>query len=160
MLSERSLINPLLRKPSHIALAAILFWIVLYGIGYTKPNCCGEITDRCFQTSERAQCPPMVALRCRTAVPAQPQQRVFSVTRSSCCDPLDTCCKTQQDSPSTPVAVIVSRTPDSPDSSGPAGAIAADLDQPEIPEQKPAQMHRPIRRSKTPLYIQLRSILC
>jgi hypothetical protein len=159
-LSERSLINTLPRKPIHIALAAILFCIILYGIGSAKPICCREITDKCFQSSERARCEPTVALQYGTTVPGQLRQRVFPATPSNCCDPFDTCCKAPENSASIPAALNISRTSDSSDTSGPAPTIAADLDRPEITEHKPDPAHRAILHSKTPLYIQLRSILC
>jgi hypothetical protein len=154
------LINALPRKPIQIALAAILFWIVLYGIGYEKPNCCREITDKSFQASERAQCKPIIALLYRKTVAAQPLQYVSAVMRSSCCDPLNACCKAPENSASIPTALNDCRAPHSSDSSGPAHTITAGLYRPGISEQKPAKTNSAIIHSKTPRYIQLRSILC
>ncbi len=158
--SERSLMNALTRKLVHIALAAVLLWIVVYGIGYAKPDCCLEMAGKCFQASERAQSDPTVAVRCETTVPARPLRDISLGTGSSCCDPLDACCNTPGNSASMPAATSVFRTSDSPDSSGTANTVAADLDRPEISGQKPARTDRTIPPSKTPCYIQLRSILC
>ncbi|MBW1778435.1 MAG: hypothetical protein JRI76_09490 [Deltaproteobacteria bacterium] len=152
--------NTLHRKPIHIAVTAILFCIIYYGIGSAKPICFSEITDKCFQASTRTKCDLMVDFRYGTTVPGQPRQHLLPATTSSCCDPLDTCCKAPESSASIPAALNLTRTSDSSDSSGSAHTIATGLDRPEITEHKPAQTHVAILPLKTPLYIQLRSILC
>lgn len=159
-LERSSVINKLPRKPSQMALAAILFCIALYGIGFANFNCCRAIVDRCFQASERGKCDTTVAFPYRTAALNQPLQYVSALKQSCCCDPLDACCKAPVNSASIPAALNLFRSPDSSASSGPPYSIAGGLFRPGIFEQKSAQTHGAVLPSKIPLHIQLQSILC
>ena len=159
-LERSSVINKLPRKPSQMALAAILFWIALYGIGIANFDCCRAIADRCFQASEHAKCDTTVVFPYRTAALNQPWQYVSAPKQSCCCDPLDACCKAPLNRASIPVALKVFRTPNLSDSSGPAYPIAGGLYHPAIFGHKSAQTHGAVLASKTPLHIQLQSILC
>jgi len=149
-----------LPKTSQMALAAVLFWIALYGIGFANFDCSRESVDRCFQASGHAVCESRVAFQSGTAVLTQPRQYVSAPKQSCCCDPLDACCKAPVNSASIPAALNLFRLPDSPVSIGPAYTIAGGLFRPGIFEQKSAQIHGAVLPSKTPLHIQLQSILC
>lgn len=154
------MIHKLPRKHNRMALAAILFWITLYGIGFANFNCCREIVDRCFQASERAECETPVAFQCGTAVLTQSSQYVTALKQSSCCNPFDVCCKAPVNSASIPAALNAFRTPDSSESSGLVCTIAGGLCMPAISAHKSARTHGAALPSKTPLHIQFQSILC